>query len=71
MSIKKNDTVVVITGKDSGKKGVVIEVLRKKGKVLVKGVGLQTRHVKAKKQGETSSIKQLESFIDISNVKAV
>jgi large subunit ribosomal protein L24 len=71
MSIKKNDTVVVITGKDKGKKGIVIEVLHKKGKVMVKGVAVHTKHAKARKQGETSSIKKQEGYIDVSNVKVV
>lgn len=69
--IKKNDTVMVITGKDKGKTGTVIDILSKKGKVMVKGVALTTRHLKPKKQGETGSIKKLEGYIDISNVMPV
>ncbi len=71
MAIKKNDKVTVLTGKDKGKTGTVIEVLPKKGKVLVKGIAMVSRHAKAKKQGETSSIKKKESYINISNVMAV
>lgn len=67
-SIKKGDSVYVLTGKDRGKKGVVIAILPKKGKVMVKDVAVVTRHVKAKKQGETSGIKREEQYIDISNV---
>lgn len=70
-TIKKNDTVRVITGKDKGKEGSVIAILPKKGKVMVKGVAIVTRHAKARKQGETSSIKKRESYIDISNVMLV
>lgn len=66
--IKKNDTVVVLSGKDKDKKGTVIEVLPKKGKVLVKDIALTTKHVKAKKQGETSGIKKVEGYIDLSNI---
>lgn len=69
-NIKKGDSVFVLTGKDRGKKGVVIAILPKKGKVMVKDVAVVTRHVKAKKQGETSSIKRSEQYIDISNVAA-
>ena len=47
--IKKNDTVMVVSGKDRGKIGKVIEIWPKKGKVLVKDVAIITRHVKAKK----------------------
>lgn len=68
MRVKKNDTVVILTGKDKGKNGTVIEVLSKKGKVKVKGIALVTRHVKARRQGEIAGIKQEESYIDLSNV---
>lgn len=67
-SIKKGDQVYVLTGKDRGKKGTVLAVLPKEGKVMVKGVAVVTRHVKARRQGETSGIKQEERYIDISNV---
>ena len=62
--IKKNDTVVVLSGKDKGKTGSVIEILPKKGKVMVKGVAVVTRHVKARKQGEVPGIKKEETYID-------
>lgn len=68
--IKKDDQVIVLTGKDKGQKGQVLEVLPKKNKVLVKGVAMATHHTKAKKQGETSKISKQESYIDISNVMA-
>lgn len=61
--IKKNDTVVVLSGKDKDKKGTVIEVLPKKDKVLVKDIALVTRHAKARKQGEVSGIKKEESYV--------
>ena len=69
--IKKGDLVYILTGKDKGKKGAIIEILPKKGKVMVKGVALVTRHVKARKQGEVSGIKKEERYVDISNVKPV
>jgi len=69
--IKKNDTVVVLSGKDKDKTGTVIEVLPKKGKVLVKGIALVTRHVKARKQGEVSGIKKEEGYINDSIVMPV
>ncbi len=69
--IKKGDQVYVLTGKDRGKKGIVIAILPKKDKVIVKDVALVTRHVKARKQGETSGIKREERFIHISNVMPV
>ncbi len=69
--VKKNDTVLVIAGKDKGKQGAVIEILPKKGKVIVKDVAIVTRHVKARRQGETPGIKKEESFIRISKVMPV
>lgn len=69
--IKKNDTVVVLTGKDRGKKGKVLVVLPKKDKVMVQGVAIITRHAKARRAGETSGIKKQESYIHISNVKKI
>lgn len=67
--VKKNDLVYILTGKDKGKTGVVLEVWSAKNKVKVKGIAVITRHVKAKRQGEVSSIKKEEDYIDISNVK--
>ena len=64
--IKKNDTVIVLSGKDRDKKGTVIEVLPKKNKVLVKGVKVVTRHTKARKQGEVAGIKKEETYVNAS-----
>jgi len=69
--IKKNDTVLVIAGKDKGKKGTVAEVLPKKGKVLVQGVNVVIRHAKARKQGDVAGIRHEERPFDISNVLPV
>lgn len=71
MHIKKNDTVVILTGRDKGKQGTIIEVLPKKGKVKVRGIAIVTRHVKARRQGESPAIKKEESYIDISNVRSL
>ncbi len=69
--VKKNDTVMVVAGKDKGKKGTVIDLEIKKGKVMVKGIAIATRHAKARKQGETAGIKKEESFIELSNIMPV
>ena len=69
--IKKNDLVQVISGKDKGKRGQVIEVLPKKGKIKVKGIALQAKHSKPRKAGEVGSIKQKEAFLDISKVMPI
>ena len=70
-SIKKNDNVLVVTGKDKGKQGSVIEVFPKKGKVRIKGVSIITRHTKPRRQGETGGIVKTEGLIDLSNVMLI
>jgi len=69
--IKKNDLVHVLSGKDKDKQGVVISILPQKGKVLVKGVAVMTKHVKARKAGDVAGIRKEESFIDITKVMPV
>ena len=56
MNIKKDDTVIVLSGKSKGKKGKVLTAMPKESKVLVEGVNVATCHVKARKQNETSGI---------------
>lgn len=67
MHIKKGDTVVVITGKDKGKRGNVLRVFSDKGRVIVEGVNVQTKHQKQTRK-ERSDIKHIEGPIDASNV---
>lgn len=67
MQIKKNDTVVVITGKDKGKTGTVLRTMPKKNKVVVEGVNMQTKHAKATRTS-AAEIKHMEGPIDASNV---
>jgi large subunit ribosomal protein L24 len=69
--IKKNDSVMIISGKDKGKTGTVLDIAPKKNKVLVKGLGIVTKHYKARKQGEVSSIKQIETYIPLSKVMPI
>ena len=71
MNIKKGDTVFIVSGKDRGRKGKILEVLLKKGKVLVEGVNLMKKHQKPKKSGEKGQIIHLPKPIDASNVKLV
>lgn len=67
MRIKKDDTVVVITGKDKGKVGKVLKAMPKENKVVVEGVNVQTKHQKQTRT-EKSEIKHIEGPIDASNV---
>lgn len=65
--IKKGDKVVVTTGRDKGKSGEVISVLREKNRVLVQGVNLVKRHTKPT-QGSQGGIVEKEATLHISNV---
>lgn len=67
MTIKKDDQVVVITGKDKGKKGKVLKVNPETNRVWVEGVNMQTKHAKAQGQ-QPAEIKHIEGSIDASNV---
>lgn len=69
--IKKNDLVMVISGKDQGKQGRVIEVDTKNDKVKVKGIAILTHHAKARSQGEKGSIRKEEGFIHSCKVMPV
>ena len=67
-NVKTGDTVVVITGKDAGKKGKVLSVDVKNGRVTVEGVNIVSKHQKARKAQEKSQIVKKEGTIDVSNV---
>ena len=71
MNIKKNDKVVVLSGKDKGKEGKVLEAMPAEKKVIVEGVNVATCHVKARKQGETSGIVRREIPMYVSKVQLV
>ncbi|MGI5891198.1 MAG: 50S ribosomal protein L24 [Bacillota bacterium] len=68
MHIKKGDTVVVISGKDAGKKGKVIAAEPKKNRVYVEKVNLVSRHTKPTKASPQGGIIKKEAGIDVSNV---
>jgi large subunit ribosomal protein L24 len=68
MHVKKGDTVQVITGRDKGKVGEILQTLPKLSKVVVKGVNVKTKHVKPQQEGETGQIVTFEAPIHSSNV---
>ena len=68
--IKKGDQVVVITGRDKGKKGEVIEVLRAESRVRVQGINMVKRHRRAT-QTDAGGIISMEAPLHISNVAHV
>ena len=71
MKVKKNDTVLVITGKDAGKTAKVLTALPKANKVVVDGVNVQKKHKKARSAQETSQIVSQSGAIDASNVMVI
>ena len=68
MNIRKDDTVIVLSGDDKGAKGKVIAVSPKEGKVLVDKVNMIHKHVKPRKQGEAGGIIDAEGAIYASKV---
>lgn len=71
MKIKKGDTVLIISGKDRGRKAKVIEALPKKGKLFIEGINLRKKHVKPKKSGEKGQIVETPAPLDASDVKLI
>ena len=67
MKIKKDDTVIILAGKDKGKTGKVLKAMPKEGRVIVEGVNIQTKHQK-QTQKAAAEIKYQEGPIDVSNV---
>ncbi len=68
MKIRKNDTVLVITGKDKGKKGKVRLAYPKDERILVEGINFIKKHTKAKGTVRQAGIIELEAPIHVSNV---
>jgi large subunit ribosomal protein L24 len=71
LKIKKDDLVLVTSGDHKGKQGRVIEVDRKKDRVLVEGINLVTKHRKPSAQNPQGGIEKKEATIHISNVMVV
>ena len=71
MHIKSGDEVIVISGKDKGKKGKVLSVFPDKGKAIVEGVAIATKHQKPRRAGEPGGIIKQEAPIHISNLNVV
>ena len=68
MNIRKDDKVVVLSGKDKGKQGTVLKADPKNGKVIVSGVNVATKHQKPRKQGEEGGIIKVETPIYASKI---
>lgn len=71
LNVKKDDTVIVLSGDDKGVKGKIIAASPKEGKVLVQGVNIIHKHVKPRREGEAGGIIDAESAIYASKVALI
>jgi len=71
MKIKKDDTVLIISGKDKGKKSKILRAFPKIKKVLAEGVNIRKKHTRPKKQGEKGQIIETPGPISVSNIKLI
>jgi large subunit ribosomal protein L24 len=70
LHIKKDDTVVVLSGQDRGKQGVVLEVFPQKQRAVVEGIHIVIRHLRPNQMGQGGVVER-EGTIHISNLKKV
>lgn len=71
VSIRKDDEVLVISGKDRGKRGRVVNVLPRESRVMVEGIARAKKHARPSRQRQQGGIVDIEQFVDISNVMLV
>ena len=71
MHVKKDDKVIVLTGKDKGKTGTIVKSFPKENKVIVSGVNISKVHQKPRKGGEKGQIIEKSMPIHVSNVRKV
>ena len=69
--IRKNDKVKILTGKDAGKEGTVLKVLKEEGKILVENVNVVKKHVKPGTLSNEGGIVSMEKAIDASNAMVI
>ncbi len=69
--IKTGDSVLILSGKDRGKRGAVVRVLPRENKVVVEGVNIVTRHVKQRQGARQAGLIQQESPISLSKVMLI
>ena len=69
--VKTGDTVVVLSGKERGKKGKVMAVSPKEGKVIVEKINMVSKHMKPRRMGETGGIVKAEGAMYVSKVQVI
>ena len=71
LHVKKGDNVIVLSGKDKGKEGKVLEVAPKEGKVIVEKINIVKKHVKPRRQGDMGGIIEAEGALYACKVQLV
>ncbi len=71
MHVKKGDTVIVITGKDKGKKGKILVASPKTNTIMVEGIMMHKKHIKSKTRGGVGEMISREGYIQASNVQLI
>ena len=71
MKIKKGDQVLIISGKNKGKKGKILKALPREEKVVVEGINIRKKHLRGRRMGEKGQIIELPLPIHIANVQLV
>ncbi|OIO52131.1 MAG: 50S ribosomal protein L24 [Candidatus Portnoybacteria bacterium CG_4_8_14_3_um_filter_44_15] len=71
MRIKKGDTILIISGKDKGKKGKILQAFPRLNKILVEGVNVVKKHRRAKNEREKGQVIEVFKPISVSNAKLV
>ncbi len=71
MKIKKNDQVLIISGKDKSKKGKVLEVFPLESRLIIENINLVKKHRRPRRQGEKGQVIEISKSLHISNVKLI
>lgn len=71
MKIRKDDNVIMLAGKDKGKKGKVLKAIPSENKVIVEGINILKRHRKARKEGQKGEVLEIAAPVDVSNVALI
>lgn len=71
MKIKKGDQVLIISGKDRARKGKVLNVIPKEGKIMVENINIRKKHVRPRRSGEKGQIVEMPAPLNVSKVKLI
>lgn len=71
MNIKKNDKVKILAGKDKGKTGKVLQVLRNEGRASVEGLNLLIKHLRPNRNGEKGQRIEFPAFMNVANLAVI